>query len=198
MYWQAPVRVELPLCRVMPLKDSGRIEETSVEQTYLGLHDDSVLPLYYTDGGLPVAVVDHITFEELKKDTEAATDSVYTGINLQDTSDMEEANEVFQEIDTASEFAGNASRLATSTNQKMNMGVYMFIVGFLGLAFLITSGCILYFKRMDESEDEKGSYTILRKLGFTRGDLLRGIQMKRAFNFGIPLVIGTLPQLFRS
>ena len=47
------------------------------------------------------------------------------------------------------------------------MGLIMFIVGFLGLTFLITSGCILYFKQMDESEEEKPNYTILRKLGFT-------------------------------
>ncbi|MNJ52738.1 Bacitracin export permease protein BceB [compost metagenome] len=66
----------------------------------------------------------------------------------------------------------------------------MFVVGFLGLTFLMTSGCILYFKQMDESEEEKPNYTILRKLGFTQGDLLRGIQAKQLFNFGIPLIAG--------
>ena len=72
----------------------------------------------------------------------------------------------------------------------------MFIVGFLGLTFLITSGCILYFKQMDESEDEKPSYTILRKLGFTQDDLLKGIQIKQIFNFGIPLVVGLIHSYF--
>ena len=72
----------------------------------------------------------------------------------------------------------------------------MFIVGFLGLTFLITSGCILYFKQMDESEEEKSNYTILRKLGFTQGDLLKGIQGKQIFNFGIPLVVGLLHSYF--
>lgn len=43
---------------------------------------------------------------------------------------------------------------------------------------------------MDESEDEKANYTVLRKLGFTQSDLLRGIKIKQLFNFGIPLVIG--------
>lgn len=74
--------------------------------------------------------------------------------------------------------------------QKSLFGLAMFIVGFLGLTFLITSGCILYFKQMDESEDEKPNYTILRKLGFTRNDLLKGIRIKQIYNFGIPLVIG--------
>lgn len=76
------------------------------------------------------------------------------------------------------------------------MGLAMFIVGFLGLTFLITSGCILYFKQMDESEDERPNYTILRKLGFTQGDLLKGIQAKQIFNFGIPLAIGLLHSYF--
>ncbi len=72
----------------------------------------------------------------------------------------------------------------------------MFIVGFLGLTFLITSGCILYFKQLDESEEEKGSFTILRKLGFTQEDLLKGIQVKQMYNFGIPLLFGLLHSYF--
>ena len=90
----------------------------------------------------------------------------------------------------------NVSRLDNTNIQKTQMGLAMFIVGFLGLTFLITSGCILYFKQMDQSEDEKPNYTILRKLGFTQGDLLRGIQAKQAFNFGIPLVIGLMHSYF--
>lgn len=70
------------------------------------------------------------------------------------------------------------------------MGLIMFIVGFLGLTFLITSGCILYFKQMNEGEEEKDSYTILRKIGFTQGNLLGGIRFKQMFNFGIPLAVG--------
>src|SRR3954471_19725697 len=106
---------------------------------------------------------------------------------------MEVANDLFQNMI----FNGkNDSLLEMSNNQKRNMGLIMFIVGFLGLTFLITSGCILYFKQMDESEEEKSNYTILRKLGFTQGDLLKGIQGKQIFNFGIPLVVGLLHSYF--
>lgn len=83
-----------------------------------------------------------------------------------------------------------------ANGQKRTMGLAMFIVGFLGLTFLITSGCILYFKQMDEGEDEKSNYTILRKLGYTQGDLLNGIRMKQIYNFGIPLFIGLLHSYF--
>src|SRR5699024_12821742 len=78
----------------------------------------------------------------------------------------------------------------TVVQQKQATGLIMFIVGFLGLTFLITSGCIIYFKQMGESEEEQPIYTILRKIGFTQGDLLYGICYKQLFNFGIPLILG--------
>lgn len=119
--------------------------------------------------------------------------SIYIGINIQDKTKIEEANEIYQKMT----FNGNHdSQLAMSNHQKQTMGIIMFTVGFLGLTFLITSGCILYFKQMDESENEKSNYTILRKLGFTQGDLIKGIQVKQIFNFGIPLVMGLLHSYF--
>jgi len=60
----------------------------------------------------------------------------------------------------------------------------------------MTTGSILYFKQMSEAEEERGSYTILRKIGFAERDIMRGIYMKQAFNFGVPLVIGLLHSYF--
>ena len=121
--------------------------------------------------------------------------SIYIGIDINDEASLEKANELFKEM-TFIDNSLHYSLLEMSNNQKKNMGLIMFIVGFLGLTFLITSGCILYFKQMDESEEEKSNYTILRKLGFTQGDLLKGIQAKQIFNFGIPLVIGLFHSYF--
>ncbi|MNI63658.1 Bacitracin export permease protein BceB [compost metagenome] len=121
---------------------------------------------------------------KLQKD-QGSTD--YYGIELTDSAQLKAANQIYTE--QAPEYP-SFSQYEYEINQRTNMGLIMFIVGFLGLTFLITSGCILYFKQMDESEEERGGYTILRKLGFTQGDLLRGIQFKQLFNFGIPLVIG--------
>ncbi|MBA2175411.1 ABC transporter permease [Halobacillus locisalis] len=165
---------------------------------YKGLEKDYVLSSYYVAGGLPIAVVDEALFKELgqKLDSELQTaPPLYTGVNLEDDSKQEEAYAVFTQMGL-DEGRANGSQWATSNAQKQNMGMIMFIVAFLGLTFLITSGCVLYFKQMDEGEDEKGSYTILRKLGFTRGDLLRGIQGKQLFNFGIPLLVGLLHSYF--
>ncbi|MBE3646103.1 ABC transporter permease [Paenibacillus polymyxa] len=182
------------LQKFMSLKDFGPLDlkgKTEViPQQYVGLKKDYVIPYYFAAGGLPTAIVDETIFERLKKDVNPEIQkksSLYIGIDILNGAQIEEADRLF----AAANFNDQqSSRLEMSSNQKRNMGVIMFVVGFLGLTFLITSGCILYFKQMDESEDEKANYTVLRKLGFTQSDLLRGIKIKQLFNFGIPLVIG--------
>jgi len=142
--------------------------------------------------------VDETVFQQLKEDKNPEIQpesSFYIGIDIKDKDKLEKANTLFAEAGLAGQFEHD-SRLDMSNDTKKMMGLAMFIVGFLGLTFLITSGCILYFKQMDESEEEKPNYTILRKLGFTQSDLLRGIMAKQLFNFGIPLLIGLLHSYF--
>ncbi|ULT57532.1 ABC transporter permease [Neobacillus drentensis] len=190
------------LQKFMSLKDSGRIELKGQTETiplrYLGLKKDFVISGYFTNGGQPIAIVDESVFERLKKDLNPSIQkktSLFVGFTLKDESQLQKANQVYQDL-SLNENDLYSSRLEISNTQKKNMGLIMFIVGFLGLTFLITSGCILYFKQMGESEEEKPHYTILRKLGFTEGDLLKGIQAKQLFNFGIPLVVGLLHSYF--
>ncbi|WP_361344413.1 FtsX-like permease family protein, partial [Streptomyces sp. NPDC021562] len=115
--------------------------------------------------------------------------------DINKNTEIDKANNIYQDL-KLDEHEFSLSRLDMATTNKANMGLTMFIVGFLGLTFLITSGCILYFKQMDEGEEEKHNYTILRKLGYTKGDLLRGIQGKQLFSFGIPLAIGLAHSYF--
>ncbi|GGB39271.1 ABC transporter permease [Fictibacillus barbaricus] len=190
------------LQKFMPLKDSGMIQikgKTEViPQTYQGLEQEHPVSWYFTGGGVPVAVVDDTVFKRVKKDLDPKIQkesTLYIGVNINNKEKLEKANDLFKSTGTYEKLY-NESRLEISTNQKKNMGLMMFIVGFLGLTFLITSGCILYFKQMDEGESEKPNYTILRKLGYTQGDLLKGIQFKQLFNFGIPLAIGLLHGYF--
>ncbi|RSD28523.1 ABC transporter permease [Mesobacillus subterraneus] len=188
------------MMKFISMKDSGPIEirgkEEAIPLHYLGMEKEYPVSRYF--GGSPVAVVDESVFEQVKKDLDPSIQrdsSWYIGIDLQDERELTKANELFNEHQYT-EAGMNESRLDSENIQKRQMGLTMFIVGFLGLTFLITSGCILYFKQMDQTEDEQPSYTILRKLGFTQGDLLKGIQAKQAFNFGIPLAIGLLHSYF--
>lgn len=186
----------------MGLKNSGEItfvgEKDEIKQHYLGLEKAYPISWYFTSGGLPTAIVDESTFQQIEKDLVKdiqRESSQYIGISLINEDDVQEANNLFNGLGF-DESEDHDSQLNLSNNQKKQMGLIMFIVGFLGLTFLITSGCILYFKQMDESEDEKPNYTILRKLGFTQTDLLKGIQVKQVYNFGIPLIIGLLHSYF--
>lgn len=183
------------LTQFMGLRDKGEIEllgqNDSVKLNLIGTDKEGVVSWYYS-GSLSAAIVDQTVYERLAKDfnPELQRESrMYLGIDIVDSSKLQQANELYTEMGFADK-PGYLSQPQLVMNQKSNMGLIMFIVAFLGLTFLITSGCILYFKQMDEGEEERPNYTILRKLGFTQGNLLRGIQFKQLFNFGIPLIVG--------
>jgi bacitracin transport system permease protein len=180
----------------MAIQTTGEIELISPKQSFkqklIGLDKEAYVSYYYASGGLPTAIVDQTVFDKLAQDLDPKIQkktNVYLGIDIVDPNAVDQANQIFKSLGISEE-TGNLSQTEMAFNQKSNMGLMMFIVGFLGLTFLITSGCILYFKQMDEGEEEKPNYTILRKLGFTQGNLLKGIQFKQLFNFGIPLVVG--------
>ncbi|WP_144610549.1 ABC transporter permease [Bacillus altitudinis] len=195
------------LKKFMPIKSSGDVKlliKKPLDLKVLDLKKDYLISYNFTFGGLPVAVVSQDVFEQLdqQKDPKLQLDqqkylqfenSLYIAVNIKDKKNLEKANNVFNSLKLGE---NSMSQLASAQQQKQTIGLMMFIVGFLGLSFLVTSGCILYFKQMNESEEEQSSYTILRKLGFTEKDLLKGIRLKQLFNFGIPLVVGLLHSYF--
>lgn len=162
-------------------------ETENITLDYIEGKEESIVPFSYSNGGFPLAVVDSSVYKQLTTGLESYEE--YAGIDIENERELEEANDLYNSIYGESGL-GYGSYLQSIQSQKYTMGMIMFIVGFLGLTFLITSGCILYIKQMDESEDEKRNYTILRKIGFTQFDLQRGIRIKQLFNFGIPLILG--------
>lgn len=188
--------------KFIPLRDEGTVTfhgtQTSLELAYKGMERSSVISWFFTKTGPFTAIVDDDVFQQLMADQrpELQLESLtYSGIDLVDADQLASANQVYRELGFHNSLM-NDSRLDMSVEQKKRMGLLMFIVGFLGLTFLVTSGSILYFKQMDESQDEKPSYTILRKLGYTPKDLLSGIRIKQWISFGIPLVVGMVHGYF--
>ncbi|GER71851.1 bacitracin export permease protein BceB [Weizmannia acidilactici] len=190
------------LAKFMPMKSSGNFELTGKQKTAtlrcVALRKERLLSSYFSNGGMPAVVVDDALFRGLQKDADPKiqrSSSLFISVNLSRNQDLEKAGRLFRNI----RFNRNDSSYSSPAmikQQKENMGIVMFIIGFLGLTFLVTSGCILYFKQMEESEEEKPTYTILRKLGFTDHDLAKGIRIKQLFNFGIPLLLGLLHSYF--
>ncbi|SME90248.1 bacitracin transport system permease protein [Paenibacillus barengoltzii] len=163
----------------------------SIPVTVIDTMKDAIVSIHFSSG-LPSVILDHADFEQLMQDMNRELQSsyrVYYGIDIANPDSKQQADRIYHELGFDKK-PGALSQIRIIMEQRSNMGLIMFIVGFLGLTFLITSGCILYFKQMGEGEEEKPSYTILRKLGFTPGNLLQGTQYKQLFNFGIPLVVG--------
>ncbi|MGG2944632.1 ABC transporter permease [Bacillus safensis] len=187
------------LKKFMPIQSSGDVKlliKKPIDLKVMDMKKDYLISYNFTFGGLPVAVVSQHVFEQLDKQKDPKLqleNSQYNAVNIKDDKNLEQANRVFTSLKLSD---NSMSQLASAQQQKQTIGLMMFVVGFLGLSFLVTSGCILYFKQMNESEEEQSSYTILRKLGFTEKDLLKGIRLKQLFNFGIPLIIGLLHSYF--
>ena len=189
------------LQKMMSIKDSGQIElkgqHEVIPLNYLGLNKDFIISYNFTNGGLPVAIVDETVFERLMNDADPAIQkesSIYIGIDINDEASLDKANELFKEM-TFIDNSLHYSLLEMSNNQKKH-GAHHVYRWFFRINVSHYIWMYFYLKQMDESEEEKSNYTILRKLGFTQGDLLKGIQAKQIFNFGIPLVIGLFHSYF--
>lgn len=151
-------------------------------------------------------VVNDTDFERYKKtmDQQAMEDTGIHGFivrhvtvfNMTDKNDLAMASSIYtQKWDEGSwSYDGNYYSMYEESLQ--SNGLLIFIAGFLGLVFLISTGSILYFKQMTEAEQEKKSYATLRQLGFTVKDIMRGIIRKQIFVFGVPLAIGLLHSVF--
>lgn len=151
----------------------------------VAIHDTYQVPSFLSYGA-PIGVLDEADYRKLD-DLPSIKSQSFFKLVVQDEKDKGVAVQLFQE----QQFDDNAvSKELAADQQKMQMGLYLFIVGFLGLAFLITSGSILYIKQMDEGDSEQQTYTTLRKIGYNKKDLRKGIVHKQLFNFGIPLLIG--------
>lgn len=149
--------------------------------------------------GMTTIVVDDDVYEELVAEMgdKILQEQPVHGVNVDN--DSAEVFSVVEEVMMSAdeeEWYSLSSKLQEKTYMMGIMGVTVFVMGFIGLAFLVASGCILYFKQIAESDDERGSYTILRKLGFTESELIRGVSLKMLYSFGIPLLIGILHSIF--
>src|SRR5699024_9934562 len=118
--------------KLMSFKDSGELtlkgQTETIEQKYIGLEKEIILPYIFTAGGFPVAVVDESIFTQLKHDIDQDIQieyTVYIGIDMNDHGNIQEADDIFQQL--FSEETSNLSRLSMSNSQKQVMGLMMFI-----------------------------------------------------------------------
>ena len=142
-------------------------------------------------------------YHELKKHQQEKTSiTVFTGYNLVDKKQLAQAQKIYYEVTDGQFKRDDGFDMTLSTQDEEYrallemMGIIIFVAAFLGLAFLLTTGSILYFKQMSEAEDEAPQFAMLRKIGFTEQELMRGVRYKQLFNFGFPLLIGICHSFF--
>ncbi len=196
---------------LVPLEANGTIDvsigEYSDELKVVDIHETTVLGSGPFINGQPMLVVTDDLYELLERansNKEWPFWTKQTSVNLLDKDDLKQAEALYTQSG-AHEFqiAEDSEDTFTKPSQEMErndylraMGVTIFTTGFLGLAFLLATGSILYFKQMSEADEETEAYNTLRKIGFSEQELMRGIYMKQLFNFGVPLLIGLLHSYF--
>lgn len=66
----------------------------------------------------------------------------------------------------------------------------VFILGFLGLVFVMATGSMIYFKQLTEAATDKPRFDILKKVGVSGKEISMAIIKQNAFIFALPLAIG--------
>lgn len=157
--------------------------------------------------GAPILIVSDEMFDAWQSKNNAQMVKSQTSINLVNDSDLERGEELYKaygEREFVRGYKGDGEpvngRLYSfeqmRTERVQTFGLSIFVTAFLGLAFLLSTGSILYFKQMTEADEEKESYTIMRKLGFSTKEMMKGVYAKQAFTFGVTLLIGLLHSYF--
>ncbi|TQE91000.1 FtsX-like permease family protein [Ureibacillus terrenus] len=189
------------LSELLPLESGKKIRIHAGEKNYSlfikDVREDEFFLSVLASASSPVLIVTDELFDEIQKNQNPEI-STQIGINLVNEKDHEKAETLYKNLRERKIIEYDYQKTYKEYydgNIALN-GMTIFVTGFLGMAFLLTTGSILYFKQMGEAEDERESYTILRKIGFSNGELMRGIYVKQLFNFGMPLMIGLLHSYF--
>ncbi|MTD29479.1 FtsX-like permease family protein [Planomicrobium sp. YIM 101495] len=142
-------------------------------------------------------VVDEATYSQLKASLAGEDVALQRidGFHITDEEQVAAASAIYQQGKYTSR-GPHVDYYSSYQEALQANGMLIFIAGFLGLVFLISTGSILYFKQMTEAEQEKKSYETLRQLGFSVGEIMRGIIRKQLFVFGLPLIVGLVHSLF--
>lgn len=158
----------------------------------------------------PAVIIQDQLFKKLEDDKKVQKNTgwkSFSGYQLTDGNDMEKAISLYKKATNSGNFKKVGKQDNFSTIHLMPkkiryqqtleaLGLMIFITGFLGSAFLIATGSILYFKQMSEAEEERESFKTLRKIGFSTDELMKGIYRKQLFSFGLPLLIGICHSYF--
>lgn len=186
-----------------------KINNTFEKLTLVGIEEKNSIPSELTFGGNTIVLPDQL-FNQLKENKQILNQTgwrTYTGYTITNSDQMDKAASLYKKSTKKGIFKSHSKgslasqvqfdiKSETYKQSLENIGLLIFVTGFLGLAFLLATGSILYFKQMTEAEEERESFKTLRKIGFTTDEIMIGIRRKQLFSFGIPLVVGVCHSYF--
>lgn len=161
-----------------------QLPNTELDLAFSAMVEDRILPWSYPDFAI---VVSHQMFSEIAAQMTPVTIKAYEVAGEKTTKDT-----TVQLQKLASEEMQLITYYNIYRKGLESGGLNLFILGFLGLVFLAATGCIIYFKQITESHEDRSRYEILRKIGVSKKEVNAVIRKQMMFVFGLPLIIGVV------
>ncbi|MCU4783213.1 ABC transporter permease [Bacillus cereus] len=84
----------------------------------------------------------------------------------------------------------------TSQSELQDGAVLLFASIFLGVVFILATGCILYFKQITEAMAERPAYGMLKKIGLTKKEARESVRKQVGAIFLMPLLLAIVHTFF--
>ncbi|MGA8942005.1 MAG: FtsX-like permease family protein [Thermoactinomyces sp.] len=149
---------------------------------FAGMTTERVINWSYPD---VMVVVNGDSYEKLKDQVEAVN---YVGYVVQDQKTAKKTANALASIKTPE---SNLSTFYSEYRLGIEEAAFnIFILGFLGLVFILATGSIIYFKQLTEAAEDQTRYEILKKVGVSYKEIYSSIFKQNAFIFILPLIVG--------
>lgn len=137
-------------------------------------------------------IVDNDDFGTFK----SADTRYFEAYEIQDAKGASALNKTLWQIADSYEELGMQSFYMSFMNLAEIKGLMLFAGIFMGIVFLILTGAILYFKMINEAEDDRQKYAIMRKIGYSNPLIKRSIYKQMSLMFILPILLGILHAIF--
>lgn len=152
-----------------------------------------VLPYYLTTQSEdPVFILNNNDYDDLK----TAPKKNFYAFDIDNPIRANDLNSKLWQIAYQYEELKMSSFYEAFTNLSEMKGLMLFSGIFMGLVFLILTGSILYFKMINEAEEDQDKYTIMRKIGYDHALIKSVIFKQMGVMFSLPILLGILHSLF--
>ncbi|GAU78137.1 FtsX-like permease family protein [Fusibacter sp. 3D3] len=182
-----------------PYAAKGWYDYSSIKQIYTAnqssheLKISSVLPYYLTtQRESPVYILEDDAYNQLN----APLKTYFHAYSIQDDKKAGQLDEALSSIVNSYEGVELYSFYKNYINLGDMKGLMLFSGIFMGIVFLILTGSILYFKMINEAEEDQDKYTIMRKIGYSHPMIKQAIYKQMAVMFSLPIILGILHALF--